>query len=205
VTKGARAKEGDGADEAPAAAAAAAAAGSMDPLDPGSLPWLERLVELMGRGDLAALTLDNGKRRVELRRRDPLGSAAGGWAAPVLQVRDAGGSSPSAGPAPGAAAGAGSGPAPQAGKAAAGGGGDGVGEVRSPMVGTLYRSPAPDAPPFVEVGDRVAEDTTLCIIEAMKVMNEIKAEVEGVVVEVLVQNGEAVEYGQPLFRIRRAR
>jgi len=73
--------------------------------------------------------------------------------------------------------------------------------VRSPMVGTFYRSPAPDADPYVEVGDEVGPDTVLCIIEAMKVMNELKAEVEGTVVAILVENGEPVEYGQPLFHI----
>jgi len=73
--------------------------------------------------------------------------------------------------------------------------------ITSPMVGTFYRAPAPDAPPFVEVGDRVKEDTTLCIIEAMKLMNEIKAEMRGKVVKILVENGMPVEYNQPLFLI----
>ncbi|MBM3976331.1 MAG: acetyl-CoA carboxylase biotin carboxyl carrier protein, partial [Planctomycetes bacterium] len=72
----------------------------------------------------------------------------------------------------------------------------------SPMVGTFYRSPSPDAESFVEAGSKISEETTLCIIEAMKVMNEIKAEMRGTVVEVLVQNGEPVEFGQPLFLIR---
>ena len=79
---------------------------------------------------------------------------------------------------------------------------DEVHVVHSPMVGTLYRAPAPDADAFVEVGDEVTSDTVLCIIEAMKVMNELKAEVEGVVEAIRVENGEAVEYGQPLFVIR---
>lgn len=71
----------------------------------------------------------------------------------------------------------------------------------SPMVGTFYRAPAPEAEPFVEVGQRVTADTTLCVIEAMKVMNEIKAEMEGQITAILVENGEPVEFGQPLFRI----
>ncbi|MHC4472661.1 MAG: acetyl-CoA carboxylase biotin carboxyl carrier protein [Planctomycetota bacterium] len=75
-------------------------------------------------------------------------------------------------------------------------------EVPSPMVGTFYRAPSPDADPFVEVGDTIDLESVVCIIEAMKVMNEIKAEVAGEVVEILVQNGEAVEFGQPLFLIR---
>lgn len=75
-------------------------------------------------------------------------------------------------------------------------------EILSPMVGTFYRAPSPDASPFVEVGDRVGRESVVCIVEAMKVMNEIKAEVEGEVLEILVQNGEPVEYGQPLFLVR---
>jgi acetyl-CoA carboxylase biotin carboxyl carrier protein len=74
-------------------------------------------------------------------------------------------------------------------------------EVRSPMVGTFYRAPAPGEAPFVEVGDRVRSGQTVCIIEAMKLMNEIEAEVSGQVMEILVQNGEPVEYDQPLMRI----
>lgn len=74
-------------------------------------------------------------------------------------------------------------------------------EVISPMVGTFYRAPGPDESPFVEVGDRVSSRQTVCIIEAMKLMNEIEAEVSGQVVEILVENGKPVEYGQPLMRI----
>ena len=73
--------------------------------------------------------------------------------------------------------------------------------IDSPLVGTLYRAPGPDAQPFVQVGDRVNPDTTICIIEAMKVMNEVKAEKSGVIKEILVENAQAVEYGQPLFVI----
>jgi len=75
-------------------------------------------------------------------------------------------------------------------------------EVPSPMVGSFYRAPSPDADAFVEVGDRIEEESVVCIIEAMKVMNEIKAEVAGELVEILVQNGEAVEFGQPIFLLR---
>jgi acetyl-CoA carboxylase biotin carboxyl carrier protein len=74
-------------------------------------------------------------------------------------------------------------------------------EVISPMVGTFYRSPAPDEPPFVAIGDRISLGQTVCIIEAMKLMNEIEAEVSGQVVEILVENGTPVEYGQTLMRI----
>lgn len=78
-----------------------------------------------------------------------------------------------------------------------------VGEVfASPMVGTFFRAASPDAEPFVKEGDTVTADTVLCIIEAMKVMNEIKAEMAGQIVEISAQNGEPVEYGQPLFTIK---
>lgn len=73
--------------------------------------------------------------------------------------------------------------------------------VTSPMVGTFYRSPSPDAKPFVEVGDTVAVGDTLCIIEAMKLLNEIEADKAGVVKKILIDNGHAVEYGEPLFII----
>ena len=75
-------------------------------------------------------------------------------------------------------------------------------EITSPMVGTFYRSPAPDEPPFVDVGDRIRSGQTVCIIEAMKLMNELEAEVAGEVVELIAQNGEPVEYGQVLMRIK---
>ncbi|HEY9233353.1 MAG TPA: acetyl-CoA carboxylase biotin carboxyl carrier protein [Blastocatellia bacterium] len=73
--------------------------------------------------------------------------------------------------------------------------------IRSPIVGTFYRSPSPQAKPFVNVGDRVEADQVVCIIEAMKLMNEIQAEISGVIAEIYVQNGQPVEYGQPLFGI----
>jgi acetyl-CoA carboxylase biotin carboxyl carrier protein len=82
-------------------------------------------------------------------------------------------------------------------------GGDLV-DVTSPFVGSFYRSPSPDAPAFVEVGSVVRSGQTLCIIEAMKLMNEIEAECAGTVVEVFAQNGKSVEYGQKLFRIKKA-
>jgi acetyl-CoA carboxylase biotin carboxyl carrier protein len=75
-------------------------------------------------------------------------------------------------------------------------------EILSPMVGTFYRSPSPEAPPYVEVGQEVTEDTIVCIIEAMKVMNEIKAEIRGTITEILAENGKPVDYSKPLFRVR---
>ena len=75
-------------------------------------------------------------------------------------------------------------------------------EIVSPMVGTFYRSGSPDGPPFVDVGKTVTDDTVVCIIEAMKVMNEIKAETGGVIAEVVAENGKPVQFGQVLFRVR---
>ncbi len=76
--------------------------------------------------------------------------------------------------------------------------------IKSPMVGTFYRAASPDSQPFVDVGSKVSEDSTVCIIEAMKVMNEIASEIKGVITEILVENGEPVEYGQPLYKIKTA-
>jgi acetyl-CoA carboxylase biotin carboxyl carrier protein len=76
---------------------------------------------------------------------------------------------------------------------------EGLIEITSPMVGTFYRSPAPEAPPYVGVGDRVGTGTVLCIIEAMKLMNELESEVEGTIAKILVKNAEPVEFGQVLF------
>ena len=77
-------------------------------------------------------------------------------------------------------------------------------EIKSPMVGTFYRAPAPEAPSYVELGSRVAKGQTLCILEAMKLMNELESDVAGTVREICVENGEPVEYGQVLFRIEPA-
>ncbi len=75
-------------------------------------------------------------------------------------------------------------------------------EIKSPMVGTFYRSPAPDEGVFVEIGDRIQSGQTVCIIEAMKLMNELEAEVSGEIVDILVENAEPIEFGQPLMRVR---
>lgn len=75
-------------------------------------------------------------------------------------------------------------------------------EITSPMVGTFYASPSPEAPPFVSVGQEVTEDTVVCIMEAMKVMNEIKAECRGTIAEIVAENGKPVQYGQVLFKVR---
>jgi len=75
-------------------------------------------------------------------------------------------------------------------------------DIKSPMIGTFYRAPSPEAGNYIEVGTEVSADTVVCIIEAMKVMNEIKSEVKGIVTQVLVESGKPVEFGQPLFKVR---
>jgi acetyl-CoA carboxylase biotin carboxyl carrier protein len=75
-------------------------------------------------------------------------------------------------------------------------------EIKSPMIGTFYRSPSPESGSYVEIGTEVNPETVVCIIEAMKVMNEIKAELKGTITQVLVENAKPVEFGQPLFRVR---
>lgn len=82
------------------------------------------------------------------------------------------------------------------------GGGGGEMEIKSPMIGTFYRAPSPESAPYAEIGTEFGPETVVCIIEAMKVMNEIKAEVKGVITQVLVENAKPVEFGQPLFKIR---
>jgi acetyl-CoA carboxylase biotin carboxyl carrier protein len=151
------------------------------------LAELRRIVTLMRTNELVELELEDAGRRVRLVR-------AG--ATPIALVQGAvhhpaPAAAPAAAPAPAAS--------PAAEKAAREVRGA---EITSPMVGTFYRAPSPDASPYAEVGDRVRKDTTVCIVEAMKVMNEIKAEVEGEILEILVQNGEPVEFGQPLFLVR---
>jgi acetyl-CoA carboxylase biotin carboxyl carrier protein len=77
-------------------------------------------------------------------------------------------------------------------------------EVKSPMIGTFYRAPSPEAGSYVEIGTEISPESVVCIIEAMKVMNEIKAEVKGVITQILVENAKPVEFGQPLFKVRPA-
>jgi len=89
-------------------------------------------------------------------------------------------------------------PAPSAGTPAD----DKLAGIKSPIIGTFYSSPSPDSPAYVKVGDHVTADTVVCIIEAMKVMNEIKAELAGTVEKVMITNGQTVEYGQVLFKVR---
>lgn len=150
------------------------------------LEQIRALMKLMEQHDFDELDLRDEGRRLHLSRG---GRRAGAAPVVVPTVMAAGGEPKVAAPAPAAAQ-------------SAAEPGAGIKVIRSPMVGTFYRAPGPDSPPFVEEGAQVTEDTVLCIIEAMKVMNEIKADCQGELVKILVANGEAVEYGEPLFHVR---
>lgn len=170
-----------------------------DPLSPAKrhsaammdLRLIRQLVRIMSGAGVTELEIDDTKEGVRVRLKRGQEAPAPGPS--LVQLLPGTAPAPAA-PAPAAAA-------PQAREQ--GGAAAGMHTVTSPMVGTFYRSASPEAEPFVDVGARVGEDSVVCIIEAMKVMNEIRAEVRGTVVEVLVENGEPVEYGQPLFLVKK--
>ena len=143
---------------------------------------LRRLARFLAKLDLAEVEVEEEGVRMRLRRRE---SRPGEALAPASPAKTA---EPELSP---VSASSGS-PTAEA----------GIVDFRSPMVGTFYRAASPEAEPFVQRGSRVEPETVLCIIEAMKVMNEIRAETSGEVVDILVENGEPVEFGQPLLRIR---
>ena len=159
------------------------------------LKLIRNLVRIMERGEVDELEIEDDKAglRVHLRR-----GPSGGYAAPSVMMMQ-GGQAPAApiGDASLSGGDVGGSAATEAPARAAG-----VEEITSPMIGTFYASPSPEADAFTSVGDRVGDDSVVCIIEAMKVMNEIKAECSGEIVEVLVENGEPVEFGQPLFLVK---
>lgn len=144
---------------------------------------IRRLVELMQEHELTEIDLRDGDIRIRLRKG---GDTIVTTHAPMAAY-------PVAAPAPAASA-----PAAPAAVAPAA---DSLPVIKSPMVGTFYKSSSPESPALVKVGDNVGPETPVCIIEAMKVFNEIPAEIKGKIVAVLVENGSPVEYGQPLFRI----
>ncbi len=148
---------------------------------------IKQVVDLMKKSDLSEFEIQDQEFKLRIKRDVP-GKAAPATApvaaAPVAQ--------PVAAPAAPAA------PAPATPAAAD----PNVKVITSPMVGTFYATPSPDNPPFVTVGSPIKADSVVCIIEAMKVMNEIQAEIAGSVVECLVANGTSVEFGQPLFRVK---
>ena len=150
---------------------------------------LKTLIDLVAESSISELEITEAEGRVRIVKAPPPSAQP----APVAQVVQIPASQPAAAaqaPAAAAPAQQAAAPAPARGKT-----------VKSPMVGTLYRAPNPEADPFVTVGSTVKVGDTLCIIEAMKLMNEIESEFAGTVVEILVENGQPIEYGQPLFVI----
>ncbi len=147
------------------------------------LKRIRSLLKLLGEYDVSEFAFKDADQSLRLRLGPPPAPMVSAVAAPVAS----GAVAPSA---PAAATGS----EPDA--------DDGLIVVESPMVGTFYRAASPDSPPFIEVGALVAPGQALCIVEAMKLMNEIEAEVSGTVVEVLAENAQAVQFGQPLFKIR---
>lgn len=157
---------------------------------PFELRKIRQLVQLMREHDLAEIDLRQGEMRIRLRRQG----------ATIEKVVSAPPPTAAAPAAPVAAVGSGStGPvlAPRPADTEQ----SRYIEIKSPMVGTFYAAPSPEVEPFVHVGSELKPETVVCVIEAMKVFNEIPAEVSGRVVEILVDNGEPVEFGQPLFRV----
>jgi acetyl-CoA carboxylase biotin carboxyl carrier protein len=147
---------------------------------------LKQIIEMMKDHNLAEITIKQGEEELCVKKAQPAQQQI--TAVPMF------GGMPGA--MPGAAAPVG-GQAQEAGTQE-----DKPAEIKSPLVGTYYAQPSPDSEPFVELGSRVEPETVVCIIEAMKVMNEIKAEMSGVIVDVVAANGSAVEYGQVLFKVR---
>jgi acetyl-CoA carboxylase biotin carboxyl carrier protein len=172
---------------------------------------IKELIELVGRHGLAGVEVERAGFRLKIAGlpASPPAAPASGAAAPyVLAVShgvEAGATSAPAGVAsPAGAAGAGAPAARHAGGAAVAGAPPGAAQphiLDSPIVGTFYRSPSPDAPPFVEAGSRVKRGQVVCIIEAMKLMNEIESDVDGTIAEIYPQNAQAVAFGDPLFAI----
>jgi acetyl-CoA carboxylase biotin carboxyl carrier protein len=151
---------------------------------------IRELIELISRSNFASFELEGDGFKLKLVKEQPATQAGAPQAVPAL-------SSPA--PAPAAAAN-------PAGAAAEKNlepvEEDGIVLVRSPIVGTFYRAPSPDAPDFVEIGAKIKKGQVLCIVEAMKVMNEIEAEIEAEVIDVLVASGQPVEFGELMFRLR---
>ena len=153
---------------------------------------LHKLLALLGESDIQELKLEGDDFRLEVRRNLP-------GAAPVAMIQ-----APAAVAMPPVAAVPAASAAPSAPPPAAPAARSDLLEITAPMVATFYRSPAPGEAPFVEVGSRISTGQTVCILEAMKLMNELEAEVSGEVVEILVENGTPVEFGQVLMRVKPA-
>jgi len=154
------------------------------------LKQIKQIIDLMKRSELSEFAVEEEGFKLKIRRGHngtPVVSSNSALVAPAPEAQAA---------APAAPALAAAGPA-GADKEEAG-----IAYIKAPMVGTFYRAPSPESPPFVEVNAKVAENSVVCIIEAMKIMNEIQAEAKGTVIEILAENGQPVEYGQRLFKIK---
>ncbi len=158
------------------------------------LAFLKRLIETVESSDIDTLEISRWATKIRISKSPSV--MMGGNAVGSVPMQVSAGHNAGASPAPAAAS-----EAPAAAEPAEAPAAD-YQEVTSPMVGTFYRAPAPDADPYVEVGDHVKVGQTLCILEAMKLMNELEAEVGGTIVEIAVENAEPVEYGQVLFRVK---
>jgi acetyl-CoA carboxylase biotin carboxyl carrier protein len=153
---------------------------------------IKKILELMDSNKVVELEFEEEGKKIRLRRAEERHANN----VPVIAPMAVPAAMPVAAVAPQAAA-----PAPAA--VAAPKRPDNIVEIKAPLVGTFYRAPKPDADPFVNVGDEVQPEKVLCIVEAMKVMNEIKAEMHGVVREILVKNGQAVEFGELMFLVEK--
>jgi acetyl-CoA carboxylase biotin carboxyl carrier protein len=165
------------------------------------LEFVRGLIEAVDGSGIDSLEINRAGTKIRIAKTPPAAPIAAAapalspiMAAPALTAAHAPAALPAPSPAPATAAT----PAPAAAPAS------NLTDIKSPMVGTFYRQPAPEAPPYVEVGATVKKGQTLCILEAMKLMNELECEVDGIVREILVDNADPVEYGQVLFRIEPA-
>lgn len=165
------------------------------------LKQIKLIIDLMKRSDLTEFAIEEEGLKLKIRRGPnglPMAIATRGSNSPFPLAGDTGAPMQQT-VAPVAVS-----PAPIAANAAAPAEEAGVSYIKSPMVGTFYRSPSPESKSFVEPGSKVVENTVVCIIEAMKIMNEIQAETKGTIIETLVENGQPVEYGQRLFKIKQS-
>jgi acetyl-CoA carboxylase biotin carboxyl carrier protein len=162
---------------------------------------IKELIELVARNRLQGLELERSGFRLKIDGQQAAPVAA---AAPPAPAGEGGAVLPATAPAPLLAAAPAPAAAPASATAAAGQPPPGTHILTSPIVGTFYRAPSPDADSFVEVGSRVKKGQVLCIIEAMKLMNEIESDIDGTIAEIYPQNAQAVEFGEPLFAIRPA-
>ena len=167
--------------------------------DGNNLEDLRELIDFLKANGVAEFEMDRGEQKVRIRFESANAPPAANLTPAQVALLMGGGGFP--GPFAGGASAAAAGATPAAG-AAAPAEEEKLHEVKSPIVGTFYESPSPGAPPFVKVGDTVEAGQVLCIVEAMKLMNEIEADVAGEIVKRVASSGQPVEYGQPLFLIR---